>query len=75
MPSKFGDIVYSIREVISLRILKMTPPELKTAGKISKKWKRCDVRKKILSSREKFGAVLRQMSWRKKKTNKKNIAK
>jgi len=35
MTSKFGDIVCSIREVISLRILKMTPLELET-GKFQK---------------------------------------
>jgi len=64
--------VCSIREVISLGILKITPPELETGG-LFKKWKRCDVHKKILSSPEKFGAVERK-KLKKKKTEEKNIA-
>jgi len=36
MQSKFGAIVCSICEVISLEILKMTPPEFETGGKFQK---------------------------------------
>jgi len=43
MPSKFGDIVCSIREVISLGILKMTPSGTQNGGQLPKKWKQCDV--------------------------------
>jgi len=37
MPSKFGNIVCSIREVISIRILKMTAPGTRKGGAIFKK--------------------------------------
>jgi len=53
MPSKFGDIVSSIREVINLEILKVTTPGSQNGRQISKKWKQCDVHKKILSCPEK----------------------
>jgi len=51
------------------------PPRTQNGGQISKKWKRCDVRKKRLSGHEKFCDVLKPKNSTKKKTNKKkNIA-
>jgi len=59
MQSKFGDNVCSIREVLSLRILKMTPPETQIGGKFQKIGNSAMFSKRILSSPENFGAVLR----------------
>jgi len=46
------------------------PPQNSKGGQISKKWKRCDVRQKILSGHENVCHVLSQKSWRKKKRKK-----
>jgi len=51
-------------------IEKLPPQSSKGGENFKKKWKRYDVRQKILSGLENFCDILKQKSWRKKKNKK-----